>query len=141
MQINYLWFAVAVIAQFILGALWYSSLLFGKWWMQIMEKTHLSESEMKKMQKEMAPYYGLQLVLTIVFTYVLAMMIDSLKMSGQGWHAYGVAGWVWLGFVVPTQIAGVVWANTKKQYWAKQIFVMVTYQLVGLMLAAFFLSR
>jgi FtsH-binding integral membrane protein len=106
-----------------------------------MEKTHLSESEMKKMQKDMAPYYGLQLVLTIVFTYVLAMMIYNLKMSDQGWNAYGVAGWVWLGFVAPTQIAGVVWANTKKQFWAKQIFVMVTYQLVGLMLAAFFLSR
>ena len=140
MEINYTLVAVAAVAQFVLGALWYSPLLFGKWWMEIMEMTNLPKEEMQKMQKEMTPFYGLQLLLTIIFTVVLAMFIQFLQMANVGFHAYGVAGWVWLGFIAPTQIAGVIWANTKKKHWPKQLFVMLSYQLVGLMLAAFILS-
>lgn len=131
---------VASLAQFILGALWYSPLMFGKWWMEIMEATNLPVEQVKRMQKEMAPFYGVQFLLTIIFTFVLAMFVYYLKMANVGFHAYGVAGWIWIGFVFPTQIAGVVWANTKKKFWVKQIFVMAGYQLVGLMLAAFILS-
>ncbi|OGZ45787.1 MAG: hypothetical protein A3C84_00755 [Candidatus Ryanbacteria bacterium RIFCSPHIGHO2_02_FULL_48_12] len=140
MELNYITILGATIAQFVLGAVWYSPLMFGRWWMEIMEATNLSKEELQKMQKDMAPLYGLQFLLSLVFTFVLAMFIQYLQMAGVGFHAYGVAGWVWLGFIVPTQIAGVVWANTKKKFWAKQIFVMVSYQLVGMMLAAFILS-
>jgi hypothetical protein len=72
MDVNYTLIIVASIAQFILGALWYSPLLFGKWWMQIMECTHLSKEELKKMQAKMTPFYGLQFLLTILFTWELA---------------------------------------------------------------------
>lgn len=131
---------IATVAQFILGALWYSPLLFGKWWMQIMEMTHVSKAELQKMQKTMAPFYAVQLVLALVSTSVLAMLIQYLQMANGGFHAYGVAGWVWLGFIAPTQIASVIWGNTKKQFWCKQIFVMTSYQLVGSMLVASILS-
>ncbi len=140
MDINFTLVGIAAIAQFILGALWYSPLMFGKWWMEIMEVTTIPKEEMQRMQKAMAPFYGLQLILTILFTLVLAMFIHYLQMANVGFHAYGVAGWIWLGFIVPTQVAGVVWANTKRKFWIKQIFVMTSYQLVGLMLAAFVLS-
>ncbi|MEK7631089.1 MAG: DUF1761 domain-containing protein [Patescibacteria group bacterium] len=140
MEINYTLILGAALAQFVLGAVWYSPLMFGKWWMQIMGADRLSKEELQKMQKEMAPFYGLQFLLTVIFTFVLAMFVHYLQMANVGFHAYGVAGWIWFGFIAPTQIAGVVWANTKKQFWAKQIFVMITYQLVGLMLAAFILS-
>ena len=140
MELNYTLIIVASLAQFILGALWYSPLIFGKWWMEIMEVTTIPKEEMQRMQKAMAPFYGLQLILTILFTLVLAMFIHYLQMANVGFHAYGVAGWIWLGFIMPTQVAGVVWANTKRKFWIKQIFVMTSYQLAGLMLAAFVLS-
>ncbi len=138
MQTHPLSIAIAVLVQFVLGALWYSPLLFGKWWMIIMEATKLSKEELQNMQKQMGPFYGLQLVMTVIFTMVLATMIRSLSTSG--FSPYHVAGLVWIGFIVPTQIAGVIWGNTKKQFWAKQIFVMTTYQLVGIMLATLILS-
>lgn len=140
MEINYTLIILATVVQFILGALWYSPLMFGKWWMQIMEATNLSKEELGKMQKEMAPFYGVQILLTLIFTFVLAMFVHYLKMANVGFHAYGVAGWIWLGFVAPTQISCVIWANTKKKFWAKQIFVMISYQLIGLMITAFILS-
>ncbi len=140
MELNYTLILVATVIQFVLGALWYSPLMFGKWWMQIMESTELSKEELQKLQKEMAPFYGLQLLLALLTTFVLAMCIHYLQMANVGFHAYGVAGWIWLGFIAPTQIAGVIWANTKKKFWAKQIFVMISYQLVGMMISAFVLS-
>ncbi len=125
----------ATVAQFILGGLWYSPLMFGKWWMQITEATHLSKEELQGLQKSMMPFYGLQFLLTLVTTFVLAAFIGYTNMS-----AYAVAWWVWFGFIAPTQISTVVWGNTKKKFWMKQIFVMLSMQLVGIMLAALILS-
>lgn len=140
METNYWLIILATVVQFILGAVWYSPLMFGKWWMEIMGMTDLPKEELEKMQKSMAPFYGVQIALTVLTTFVLSMFIYYLKMANVGFHAYGVAGWVWLGFIAPTQIASVVWANTKRKFWGKQIFVMLSYQLVGLMITAFILS-
>ncbi len=137
MELNYTLIVLATLAQFILGALWYSPIMFGKWWMQIMEVSHVSKEELKKMQKEMAPFYIFQILLTLLSTFVLAMLIYYLQMANVGFHAYGVAGWIWLGFIAPTQIASVIWSNTKRKFWCKQIFIMTSNQLCGLMITAF----
>lgn len=140
MDIQYGWVLVAVVAQFVLGALWYSPLLFGRWWMQIMEKTNLSKSELQKLQKQMLPFYGLQLFLTLLSTFVLVMFVHFMHKGEPSFHAYGVSGWIWLGFIAPTQISAVVWGNTKRAVWGKQIFVMLSYQLVALMVTAYLIS-
>lgn len=140
MELPYGLILVASLVQFVLGAMWYSPLIFGKWWMQIMELNKLSKEEMQKMQKTMMPFYVVQLAITLLFTFVLAMFLHYLRLGDASFHAYGVAGWVWLGFVAPTQIAGVIWGNTKKKFWCKQLFIMLSYQLVALMITAFILS-
>jgi len=127
---------VATIAQFILGGLWYSPLLFGKWWMQIMECEGLPKEELQKMQKSMMPFYALQFALTLFTTVSFAHLLPYV--SGLG--IYHIAFWIWIGFIAPVQIACVVWANTKKQFWCKQIFVMLSFQLTSMMLMAWVLS-
>ncbi len=134
-DINYTLVFVATIAQFILGAVWYSPLLFGKWWMQIMESTD-SPEEMKRKNKAMMPFYGLQLLLTLFTTINLATLIVLIPQ----YSAYSLAFHILLGFIVPTQIGAVIWANTKKKFWLKQIFIMVAYSFVGIMLAAWILG-
>ncbi len=136
MEINYTLVVIATIAQFILGALWYSPLMFGKWWMQIMEVAHLSPEELKKMQKDMAPFYALQLFLTLFTTVSFANLLPYIPL----FSSYHVAFWIWIGFIFPVQIGSVVWGNTKKMYWMKQLFVMGSFQLVALMLMCFILS-
>jgi hypothetical protein len=135
-EVNWVLIIVATIAQFVLGALWYSPMLFGKVWMQIMEVTHLSKEAMQKMQKEMAPFYGLQILLTLFTTFNLANFIGMLPQ----FSSYHLAFWIWSAFIVPTQISAVIWANTKKKYWLKQLGIMISMQLVGIMLAAWILS-
>jgi hypothetical protein len=131
---------LATVAQFILGALWYSPFMFGKWWMEIMGATTLSADEIKRMQKEMAPFYLLQIVLTLVSTWVFALLVFYFRDPQISLGSYGVAGLIWLGFIVPMQISSVIWGNTKKQFWPKQIFVMISYQLVGIMITGFLFS-
>ena len=126
---------VASIAQFILGALWYSPIIFGKWWMEIMEVNNISREKLQEMQKKMAPFYALQFFLTVFSTFALVNLAAATSFS-----LYHVAFWIWISFIVPTQISTVLWGNTKKRFWAKQIFVMASYQIVGLMLAAWILS-
>lgn len=125
---------IATIIQFILGALWYSPALFGKWWMQIMEATQYSKEELKAMQKQMAPFYVLQFLLTIIYTGALFFFFPYGEMFN--WNQYIIAGIIWVGIIMPVQVSGVIWGNTKKKFWFKQIFVMASYQLVSIMIAA-----
>lgn len=139
MEINYVLIIGATIAQFILGAVWYSPLMFGKWWMQIMGHTGMGKEEIKKLQKEMAPFYALQLFLTLFTTFSFAtFMIYVADM--MSYSAYHVGFWIWIGFIAPVQIGTVIWGNTAKKFWLKQIFVMISMQLAALMLAAFILT-
>jgi hypothetical protein len=139
-DLNYTLIIVATIVQFILGAVWYSPLMFGKWWMEIMEVTHIAMPELKKLQKEMAPFYGLQFALTFVTTFCLANILAFGKMANPDYSIYGAAFWTWFGFIAMTQISTVIWGNTKKKFWCKQLFVMLSMQFVGIMLATYILS-
>jgi hypothetical protein len=136
MLINYTLVIVAVISQFILGALWYSPLLFGKKWMQIMGGDQYTPEEVKKMQKEMTPFYALQILLTLLSTFVLAFSFELLS----EYNLYMTALFIFVGFILPTQVSGVIWSNTKKHFWAKQIAIMAGCQFVSLMLATWILS-
>ncbi len=131
--------AIATVVQFILGAVWYS-FVFGKAWATIMECDDVPLEELKKAQATMGPYYAIQFFITLLSTFVLAMFIYYLQMANVGFHAYGVAGWIWLGFILPTQIGGVIWANTKRKFWFKQIAISGGFQLLVLMVTAFILS-
>lgn len=135
-MVNYTLVFVATIAQFVLGGLWYSPLMFGRWWMQIMEVTHISKEELQKIQKGMAPFYALQFFLTLFTTISFANLLPYINSFG----VYHVAFWIWIGFVAPVQTGMVVWGNTKKKFWAKQIFVMIAFQLAAFMLMAWILS-
>jgi hypothetical protein len=104
-----------------------------------MEVTDMSKEELQKMQKEMGPYYLLQLVVTIISTFMLAGFVKYFSLAGI--DAYTVALWVWFGFITPTQISAVIWGNTKKKFWAKQIFVMISYQLVAAIITAFIFTN
>lgn len=136
MEVNYTLVVLASIAQFILGGLWYSPLMFGKWWMHIMEATHLSPEELKKMQKAMAPFYALQFFLALFTTVSFANLLPYINALG----IYHIAFWIWIGFIAPIQIGSVVWGNTKKKFWVKQIFTMTSFQLAAMMLMSWILA-
>ena len=131
----YLYIIGATIVQFIFGAVWYSA-LFGKAWMRIMEVEQVSKEELSKMQKDMMPFYFLQLFLTGFTTFAFANLLPVVP----GMTPYHLAFWLWIGFVAPATVTTVLWGRTKKQFWLQQITIMLSAQIIGMMLMAYIVS-
>lgn len=124
--------AVATVLQFIAGAVWYMP-IFGKTWGAMHGFDKLSQEEQERAQKGMGPYLVLQFVVTLVMTSVLALFMAGLPAE---WNAFGIAGFFWLGFVVPTQASAVMFGGTPKEWMCKKIAIMASGSLVNLMIAA-----
>ncbi len=129
---NYLAIIVAAVLQFIFAAIWYT-VIFGKAWGTIHGFEKHSKAEQEKMQQGMMPLLVAQFVITAVTTYVLALFLNGLSSE---WHAFGVAGFVWLGFVLPTQISAVIFGGTNPKWMVKKIAIMAGSALGCLMTAA-----
>ena len=132
---NYVAVAVASVAEFAVGAIWYMP-LFGKQWGKIHGFDKYSKAEQKAMQAKMGPYYGLQLVVTVMTTIVLAKLILMLP----DYSPYALAVMSWFGFVLPTQVSAVVFGGTKPQWIAKKIYIMAGGALACLLVAAAILT-
>src|SRR5258708_1872835 len=118
MQLNYIVIVIAAVVQFIIGAVWYS-LLFGKLWGRMHGFDKLPKAVQQKMMKEVGPFYGLQALITLITTFVLALFITYLP----AWNAFAMAGFFWIGFVVPTQVSAVIFGGTPAKWVVKKIAV------------------
>lgn len=138
-EVNYLVVFVTSVLVFVLGAVWYS-FIFGKMWTKIMGMENFSKEEMKKMEKEMVPGYIAEFLGTLLRVTVLTHTIALFTSLNMGFNAYGVAAWLWLGFILTTVSSGVIWSQTKKKYWCHQIAITGGFGLISFMIVAFIFS-
>ena len=131
MNLNYTAIAVAAIAQFVVGAIWYMP-LFGSLWRDIHGFGKLSKKEQEQSQKEMMPMLGIQFVGTIITTIVLARFVDLLP----DYSAYSLALMGWLGFVVPIQVSAIMFGGTEPKWMVKKALVMTSGALACLLVGA-----
>ena len=118
MEINYISVLLATVVQFVIGALWYS-VLFGKLWGRIHGFDKLSKEVQQEMMKKMGPFYGLQILVTLITSFVLTIFITYMP----DWNPYAMAGFFWLGFVLPTQVSAVIFGGTEGKWILKKILV------------------
>lgn len=112
-QVNYVAVLLAAIAAMVLGALWYSPLLFVKAWLK---EAGLSEKDMKKGMSPMAAM-GVGFLVQLLSAYVLAhflVLVDADSMKA----ALIASFWLWLGFTATTQIGSVLWEMKSLKYFA-----------------------
>jgi hypothetical protein len=133
MKIKYPAVIVATLVHYILGGLWYSPLLFGNKFIQLINWTpeQLRQIESQSHAKELA----LAFVMSLVLVYILAHFVNYTK----GTSAMGgiqTAFWIWLGFVVTTQAPTVIFEGRSFGLFA----INVAYQLVGCALAGAILA-
>ena len=132
MKINYLAILVATAVQFAIGAVWYS-VFFGKLWGKIHGFDKLPKETQQKMMKEMGPFYGIQAFVTLITSTVLWIFITYLP---HDWNVYALAGFFWLGFVVPTQVSAVIFGGTEGKWILKKVSVQAGASLLCLEAAA-----
>jgi len=132
-----LWAVLAAsVAMFVVGAIWYM-VFFSKLWSQIHGFDKLDKKAQAKMQKEIGPYYGAQLLVTIISAFVLAKLIVLLP----DYSAYMLAFWGWLGFVVPATVSGVIFGGIMEGKWVMpKILIQIGESLVHLLVAAWVIT-
>jgi hypothetical protein len=133
MKIKYPAVIVATLAHYILGGVWYSPLLFGNKFIQLINWTpeQLRQVESQSHTKELV----LAFVMSLVLVYVLAHFVNYTKAT-SALGGIQTAFWIWLGFVVTTQAPTVIFEGRSFGLFA----INVAYQLVGCALAGAILA-
>lgn len=126
---------VAAVAQFIVGAIWYMP-LFGRLWGKIHGFDEYDEATQKVMQKQMLPLLALQFVLGFLTAYVLAHLITLVDSTSY----YKFAFLIWLGFMMPVQVAAVIFGGTKPRWIVTKSAIMAGGSLACVMVAAWILQ-
>ena len=119
MELNYSATVVAAVVQFIIGGIWYTP-LFGRTWGRIHGFDLKSAEEQKAMQKGMAPLLVTQFFMALITAAVLGLFHVSLPAE---WHAFGMAGFFWLGFIMPAQVSAVIFGGTAPQWVMAKILI------------------
>lgn len=132
-SVNWLVVAGAAVAAWILGALWYSPLLFAKAWV----KAHgYTEEQLKAMQAGAGKAYGGSLVAMFLTAFILCLFLhhlgaDSWK-DGAGWGFHA-----WLGFALPIGFTANLYSDKK----FSTFLIDTGYQLVYLSLMGAILGK
>ena len=134
MKIKYLAVLVATLVHYILGGLWYSPLLFGNKFLQFINWPPDKVTEMGNQShvKELL----IAFVMSLVMVYILAHFVQYTKAT-TAMGGIQTAFWLWLGFVVTTQAATVIF----EQRHLGLYLLNVSYQLVGISLAAVIMAK
>lgn len=132
MELNYLAILLASVAQFAVGAVWYS-FLFGKLWGKIHGFDKLPKEVQQKMMQEMGPYYILQAAVTIITSVIFAVLLSS---TSENLNSFILALLLWIGLVVPTQVSAVIFGGTESKWLVKKIAVQAGASLLCLQAAA-----
>jgi len=131
-MVNYLAVLVAGLAAMILGAFWYSPVIFGKAWMKLSGMKMPSKKPDKKM---MTKSYILGLLSQLVKAYVLAYMMELLGLVTIN-GGLMTAFLAWLGFIATISLGSVLWEGKSWGLW----FLNNTYNLVALLLMGLILG-
>lgn len=92
----------ATIARIAIGSAWFSSSLFGPLWVQASKV----KPDAAKMQRAIVGETLASLLMALVMTCLMYRM--GINSIASGFHF----GWMaWLGFVVPTTLQAVLWAD------------------------------
>ncbi|MFA6089459.1 MAG: DUF1761 domain-containing protein [Candidatus Woesearchaeota archaeon] len=115
---NMLIVAVSTVITMLIGALWYMILFREPW----MKASGMSEEKMQAMMKKgMWMNYFFALVAAFVLNYIMAYLIDMLKITTvSGGLMLGFV--TWLGFSVTTSINAINWEGRPMSLYFINIF-------------------
>ncbi len=121
---------VSAVAIMILGALWYSPLLFIKPWMAAVGKKQedINKDGAGKMYAGMA-------VVALLFSYVIAHFVVFLNLTTSA-QALQFALWTWIGIAIPVTASDYLFAGRS----FKLYMINLGYQLVSIVVMALIIT-
>ena len=133
MKIKYLAVLVAAIVHWLLGGLWYGVLFKNKF----MELIAWSPEKLQQMANQSeVKSLGIAFFMSLVFCYILAHFVQYTKATTAAGGAQ-TAFWLWLGFIVTTNIATVLFEDRPLGlYFINMGYYFVASVIAGMILAA-----
>jgi hypothetical protein len=129
MHINYLAVLVAAILNMVIGALWYSPMLFGKSWSQAIGK------KMEEMGSG-GTGYAITILASLVTAYVLAYLVSKLGLHGF-WSGTQLGLVAWLGFTATTHASNYAFEGKSMRLYSINLgYFLVSFLLMGGLLGA-----
>lgn len=128
--LNYWAILVSAIVSMVLGALWYSPVLFGKQWMQLMG---WKKEEVKKDDAHKG--YFVAMIGALVLAYVMSHFIDYVQATTISAGAQ-TGFWAWLGFAATTSLSTAIFGGKPMKLWGINTgYNLVQFILTGAILA------
>lgn len=119
----------AVIASMVIGAVWYSPMVFGKVWMKLTGK---NTQELKNP----AFSYIVMTVVAFLQALVLSQFIGFVG-AGSTYQGMITGFWAWFGFVATTQASGFVFQGKSwRLYLLDNGYHLISLMLMGIILAS-----
>lgn len=118
-----------------LGALWYSPAMFGK---KFMKLTGMSADSMKTPANKKSAQRGYMIssITALIMAYILAHFVGYTN-STTAMEGLQTGFWVWLGFVITTNIGVVLWERRPFElYLINMGYSLVQLLIMGAILAA-----
>ena len=138
-DINYWAILVSAIAFFMIGAIWYNDILFGKAWRSSMGKTD-EEFEEDRTKTNMSKSFGLMFLGSLLMAFITAYLVDLISV------AYPTASniklglmtgfWVWLGYIASYVLTAISFEGKSWKYY----FINTGYWLVGVLIMGVILT-
>jgi hypothetical protein len=137
MDVNLGAVAAATAVMFGIGGIWYMP-LFGRLWGKIhgMNFEGMSKKQIAEARKGMGSLMGVQVLVTAISAFVLATLATKITDIS----VFALAFWVWLGFVLPAQISGILFGGDKKEYKITKAMIMTSEALIRLLVAAWVIN-
>jgi hypothetical protein len=131
--INFWAVLVSAVLSMIIGAVWYSPILFAKPWMWLVGKT---EESMKQMSaQKTAAMYITTFVGFLVMAYILAHFVVYTQ-SKTAFDGLQTAWWSWVGFVATTSLINSLFAGRSwKLYLIDVGYFLISLLSMGIILA------
>lgn len=132
-QVNYLAVIVCAIASEVIGALWFSPLLFAKQWMSALG---IKPEDMEAMKKYAMKGYIAAFVCAFIGAFAAAILIIRIDV-GTIFGGMRLGAFVWLGFALTTALPATIFEGRKlKLLLINQAYYLIVFVLTGLILVA-----
>ena len=126
---------LATVAQFIVGAIWYTP-LFGALWGRIHGFDKLNTKLQQEMTAKMMPLLGWQFVVKGISSVVLVILAKTVP----NYSLYTLGLLIWLGFIVRSHFEGVLFGGTKPEWIPTKIAIQMGGSLASILVGAAVIS-
>jgi hypothetical protein len=136
--INYWAIATCTIINMVLGALWYSPLLFGKIWAKLMGLDYNKMKTDPTIQKSTQKGYIVSSICHLIMVIIMAHFIQYTHASGSWSDGLKTGFCCWLGFTLTTMLPNQIFSKTDFSWLVAAINI--GYPMVGLSTAGAILA-